>query len=287
MARASHIPYIIAAHGMADPWALRHKQWKKVLYLTLVERRNLRAAACLHALSQQEVEHLRSLAPHTPVALIPNGVDLSTYRRLPSRAEMEDAHPELEGKFVLLFFGRLHVKKGLDLLAVAFHRILRLFPDAHLLLAGIDDGAWKSFRDEINQLGHAGSITYLGHVEGHQALQAWATADAFILPSYSEGFSMAILEALACSLPCVITNKCHFPELARIQGAIVVDSTQDGITDGLRTLLRMTAQERQQMAHKGHGLVKAHYTWDRQVLHLASVYCWLTGQENRPECVFA
>src|SRR5271166_5876042 len=72
-ARSAQVPYLIAAHGMAEPWALRHKRWKKSLYLALIESRNLRQAACLHALSRPEIDHLRRFAPWTPICFVPNG----------------------------------------------------------------------------------------------------------------------------------------------------------------------------------------------------------------------
>src|SRR5512142_1554702 len=82
-ARGARVPYLITAHGMAEPWALRHKYWKKKLYTALVEGKNLRHASGLHALSRPEIAHLRALAPRTPICFIPNGVDLRPFERLP------------------------------------------------------------------------------------------------------------------------------------------------------------------------------------------------------------
>ena len=270
---------------MAEPWALRHKRWKKSLYLALVESKNLRRAACLHALSRPEINHLRDLAPWTPICFVPNGVNLKDFENLPARAILEQDHPELKGKFVLLFFGRVHVKKGLDLLAQALEQLKPQFPELHLLVAGKDDGAWNPFHDRINAMGFANRVTYLGHVGGERAREVWAAADAFILPSYSEGFSMAILEALACALPCLITTACHFPELAEAQGAIVVDPKPNAVTSGLRDLLERSPEERQRLAQNGRRLVENHYTWDQQARRLASVYNWLTDGGTPPEWV--
>src|SRR5262249_37912277 len=164
----------------------------------LVETANLRRASCLHALSRPEIGHLRAIAPWTPIGFVPNGVDLAPFDDLPPRSDLEEEHPELRGKFVLLFFARLHAKKGLDLLAEALRRVAPDRPDLHLLLAGNDDGAGAPFLARMEDYGLTGRITYLGHVSGAKASRAWAAADAFVLPSYSEGFSMAILEALAC-----------------------------------------------------------------------------------------
>jgi len=284
-ARTAGVPYLIAAHGMAEPWALRHKRWKKRLYLALIESRNLRQAACLHALSRPEVGHLRQLAPWTPICFIPNGVDLEFFSEMPPRDALEQDHPELSSKFVLLFFGRVHVKKGLDLLAEAFREVGPDFHDLHLLVAGKDDGAWKPFSQRMKELGFSRRVTYLGHVTGDRARQVWAAADAFVLPSYSEGFSMAILEALACSLPCLITTACHFPELAHAQGAIVVDPEKHAMTQGLRNLLELSDIERRRLGQNGRQLIKNQFTWDQQAHRLALVYQWLAGGGDCPECV--
>jgi len=284
-AHAAGVPYLITAHGMAEPWALRHKRWKKRLYLALIESRNLRQAACLHALSRPEIGHLRQLAPWTPICFVPNGVDLEFFSKMPLRSVLEHDHPELTGKFVLLFFGRVHAKKGLDLLAEAFRELGPDFPELHLLMAGKDDGAWKPFSQRMDGLGFSSRVTYLGHVRGDCARQVWAAADAFVLPSYSEGFSMAILEALACSLPCLITTACHFPELADAHGAVVVDPEKNALTQGLRNLLERTDDERRGLGRNGRRLVENSYTWDQQAHRLASVYQWLAGGGACPECV--
>ncbi|HZW33175.1 MAG TPA: glycosyltransferase [Isosphaeraceae bacterium] len=285
VARAARVPYVITAHGMAEPWALRHKYWKKRIYLALVEARNLRRASCLHALSRPEISHLRAIAPWTPVGFIPNGVDLGFAEDLPARSVLEAECPELRGKFVLLFFARLHLKKGLDLLAEALGRIAPGRPDLHVLLAGKDDGSWSPFRDRMEQLGLGRRLTYLGHVAGERARQVWAAADAFVLPSYSEGFSMAILEALACRLPCLITTACHFPELAAAGGAVVVPPDAGAVTGGLRELLERTPRERAELGRRGRRLVEQDYTWDRQAERLAAVYRWLSGGGTPPEAV--
>jgi glycosyltransferase involved in cell wall biosynthesis len=284
-ARLSNVPYLIAAHGMAEPWALRHKALKKKVYTALVEGKNLRRASCLHALSRPEIEHLRAIAPRTPVALIPNGVDLQPFDNLPTRTVLEAEFPELVGKFVVLFFGRLHAKKGLDLLARAMGTLKRDHPDLHVLLAGNDDGALAPFLAMAEAEGVSGRITAVGHVSGERARQVWAAADAFVLPSYSEGFSMAILEALACRLPSLITTACHFPELGQAEGALIVEPTAEGVTAGLRGLLERSPEDRQEMARNGRTLVEARYTWDRQAARLATVYEWVAGGGSQPEAV--
>ena len=284
-ARASRVPYLMAAHGHAEPWSLRHKAWKKKLYTALIEGKNLRHAACLHALSRPEIGHLRALAPRSKVCFVPNGVDLAPFEAMPRAEELESEHPQLRGKLVLLFYGRLHVKKGLDLLAAALARVSRDHGDLHLILAGNDDGALAPFLKQCGELGLSAMVTALGHVSGERARRVWSRADAFLLPSYSEGFSMAILEALAARRPVLATTACHFPELADREAGIVVEPTVDSVTAGLSRLLEMSSAERASMAARGRTLVETRYTWDRQAARLAEVYGWLAGGGIEPDAV--
>ncbi len=284
-ARDANVPYLMAAHGMAEPWALRHKALKKKVYTALVEGKNLRRASCLHALSRPEVGHLRALAPRTPIALIPNGVDLRPLDALPDRSVLEAERPELRGKFVVLFYGRLHAKKGLDLLARGLAAVAADRPDLHVLLAGNDDGALGPFLGLAEELGVLDRISALGHVAGERARAVWSAADAFALPSYSEGFSMAILEALACRLPVLATTACHFPELAEADAGFVVEPTEGGVTAGLRELVGSPPDRLAGVAARGRSLVETRYTWARQAARLAEVYDWVTGGGPVPSAV--
>ena len=125
-------------------------------------------------------------------------------------------------------------------------------------------------------------VTCVGHVAGERARQVWAAADAFVLPSYSEGFSMAILEALACSLPCLITTACHFPELAEAGGGIVVEPTRDGVTRRAPRPARAVARASGGgSGGAGGALVERDYTWDQQADRLA-VGLPLAGRRRSP-----
>lgn len=284
-ARRARVPYLISAHGMADPWALRHKRLKKTLYRFAVEDRNLRHAACLHALARPEFEALRAIAPEPPIALIPNGVDLAPFDRLPPRSVLYDGAAEPDGRFNLLFYGRLHVKKGLDLLAETLAVIAKDHRQVHLLLAGRDDGARTPFLERMKDAGLIDRVTDLGHVSGERALQVWAAADAFILPSYSEGFPMAALEAMAACLPVVLTTACNFPEVENAGAGMVVEPDVSSLTKGLRELLERSPRERAEQGARGRALVERSYTWNRMGERMAAVYRWILGGGAKPEAI--
>ena len=134
-ARSAGKPYLVSAHGMLQPWALNNKGWKKAIYGALIERTNLRNAKCLHALTTSEANDYRTYKLNHPIAIIPNGVNL------PESADSSaflNQFSELRGKRLVLFLSRLHFKKGLDILCLAWKSAAKRWPDAHLVLAGPD-----------------------------------------------------------------------------------------------------------------------------------------------------
>ena len=114
----------------------------------------------------------------------------------------------------------------------------------------------------------------------------WAAANAFILPSRSEGFSMAVLEALAARVPAIITTACHFPELAANQAGIVCEPEIESIASALETIKTgMSETDRIQMAERGRQLVERDYTWQSQAARLEQVYQWVQSSGSRPDFV--
>jgi glycosyltransferase involved in cell wall biosynthesis len=286
VARQNAVPYVVAAHGMAEPWALQQKALKKKIYMALVEKRVLRNAACLHALTRPEVGFLKAIAPQTPIAWIPNGVNLKPLEHLPDRTEVEAVYPQIKGKFTLLFLSRLHVKKGLDMLAEALSEAWGKADDWHLLLAGTEDGAGQAFVKQMNELGLGDHLTAVGHVSGEKARLMWAGADAFILPSRSEGFSMSVLESLAARVPAIITTACHFPELAEAAAGIVCEPDVKSIGEALHLMKNeFSAEDRRQIAECGRELVEDRYTWESQARRLLQVYRWIEKGSAKPDFV--
>ena len=274
-ARALGIPYIMSAHGMLDPWALRQKRWKKNLYLWGVEKRNLRSAACLHALTHSEAESYLRLAPGVPVAIIPNGADV------PDTAHPSlfySRFPELRGKQLVLFLARIHPKKGLDILTEAWSRVITRWPDAHLVLAGPDSENTRSpLEQSIQALGISDRVTFTGMLAGAEKWSALAASDLFVLPSYSEGQSVSVLEAMGMARPVLISQQCHVAGVVENDCGWQIQPEANQIEKALDDFFSLPLTGSARMGINGRDLVRRSYAWNAIGRKMSAVYEWVGG----------
>lgn len=263
-ARALGVPYAVAPHGMLDPWSLAQKRWKKRLALALGWRGVLNRAAFLHALNADEADLLGPLRLTAPVEVIPNGVFLEEIEPLPPAEEFGAPRP------YVLFLSRLHMKKGLDVLADAFARLAKVRPDVSLVVAGPDGGARADFERRVAAAGVSDRVRLTGPLAGRTKWAALAGAAAFCLPSRQEGFSMAILEALAARVPAVVTDACHFPEVASAGAGRVVALDAAAVARGLAEALDPAAGRA--MGAAGRELVEGRFTWAQAAARSLEAY---------------
>jgi glycosyltransferase involved in cell wall biosynthesis len=275
VARACKRPYMISAHGMLDHWALNRHRLKKALYAALVETRGLQRAACLRALTVNEVDDYRRLGLINPIAIVPSGIDAQPE----INADLfQRAYERLAGKRIVLFLGRLHYKKGLRLLLQAWARVARRDDGIHLMIAGPDsEGTEASLERMTDELELRSSVTFAGMLNGAHKWSALARASLFVLPSYSEGFSIAVLEALAMGVTVVVTRQCHIPEVAVYGCGWVIEPEQGQLERTFEDFLRLSPDETAQMAERGRELVQRRFQWSVIGKQMAEVYDWLEG----------
>jgi glycosyltransferase involved in cell wall biosynthesis len=264
-------PFVLTPHGMLDPWALAQKRWKKRPALALGYRRMLNDAAFLHFLNADERALAERLHFTSPTRVLPNGIFLEEFDPLPDKGAFRAAIPEIAGARLVLFLGRLHYKKGLDFLADAFAIVSREFADAHLVVAGPDDGVKASFESQIARLGIADRVHLVGPIYAAQKLAALRDCDCFCLPSHQEGFSVAIIEAMACEAPVVITPGCHFPDVSSSRAGIIAELDAPAIAAAIGTILR-NAQAAAKMGKNGRELVVERFTWPKIARQMVDDY---------------
>jgi poly(glycerol-phosphate) alpha-glucosyltransferase len=297
-------PMMAAPHGSLDAWALGNAAWKKRIAALLFKNRQLRRAICLRALCQSEVESFRKYGLTSPIAVIPNGVHLPelTETRVERRASR--AKGEHGGKKKLLFLGRIHPKKGLANLIRAFAQSRGSRVEGRepwqLVVAGWDQvGHERELMELCEELGIRVERRQ-SSVEGQQSdadILLWGpsfgkdkedllcSADAFILPSLSEGLPMSVLEAWAYGLPVVMTPKCNLPEGFAAEAAILIETGVEPIAQGLNALFSMSEGDLRTMGEKGRELVKQRFTWQTVARQMREVYDWMLGGGAPPSSV--
>ncbi len=289
-------PRVISPHGMLDGWALKRSSWKKKLASWCFENRNLKNAACLHALCEAEAEAIRAHGLDNPIAVIPNGVDLPN---------LESASESREHGKTLLFLGRMHPKKGLpDALRAWSSQIVEDGGDWKLIIAGWDqEGHQTELMDLCDELrlthatatGEAwlngsvdadATVLFIGPVSGKTKERVLQRADAFILPSYSEGLPMSVLEAWAYGLPTLMTDACNLPEGFEQEAAIrICHHDEFSVRQGLQRLFTMSPTELARMGLCGRELVEQRFSWVRIAEQFHQLYEWVLEGGEAPSFV--
>jgi glycosyltransferase involved in cell wall biosynthesis len=244
--RKLNVPYYVFPHGMLDPWFKRKyplKHLKKALYWPWAEYRVLRDARRVLFTAEEERmlarESFRLYRANEEVVAF--GTNPPPAFSAPVRDAFLSAYPELRGKRLILFLGRIHEKKGCDLLIKAFAQVRDIDPAARLVMAGPDGGDWiPTLKALADELGVADRITWTGMLQGDLKWGAFQASDAFILPSHQENFGIAVAEALGCGLPALISDKVNIWREVEADGAgLIAPDTVDGTVLNLRRWLEL------------------------------------------------
>ena len=280
-------PVVVSPHGMLDPWALQQKRWKKAPALTLIERANLNNAACVVALNEAEAEAIRQLRVRAPVAVIPNGAPVPNIAGAENRNDPSVNNPV--GAPYILFLGRIAPKKGVAELVEAI-RILKntdtpALPDLKLVVAGWNDNAYATgIRADVDRQGLSGSVVFTGPVFGEAKAALLRHARAFVLPSYSEGLPMAVLEAWSYAVPTFLTRQCNVAEAFAAGAAIEISTAPAEIASVLAShLADPAALER--IGQASRQLVERRHRWEAVSQRYIRLYQWLVGDMDRPDFV--
>ncbi len=205
-ARSLRKPYVITPHGMLDRWSLRQKWLKKQVYMALRLRRDLKQASALHLTADAERDQAQLLGLPCPHIVVPNGLDLSEFAALPPKGFLAARWPQLQGKRILLFLGRVHPKKRPDLLISA----LPLLHTANAVAVIVGPGD-RSYVDTLHSLARElnvlDRVCITGPLYGAERLAAFVDSDLFVLPSEQENFGIAVIEALAAGTPVILSDQ--------------------------------------------------------------------------------
>jgi glycosyltransferase involved in cell wall biosynthesis len=232
----------------------------------LFEDANIAHVRLWRALTAAEADQIRACGNKGAIVIAPNGLNLSDYTRPASgTASIETPLiPNLVKRNKrALFLGRIHPKKGLDLLLTAWFRLQAQRKNWELVIAGPDERNYcRQVRKLAASLGIDREIIFTGTVTGSRKIALLYSADLFVLPSYSEGLPVSLLEAMACEVPVVATRACNCPDIYPAGAGWGCDPTADSVGEALREAMQAAETERGQRGRLGRQLVQRAYSWD-------------------------
>jgi poly(glycerol-phosphate) alpha-glucosyltransferase len=317
-------PMMVAPHGSLDAWALRNAVWKKRIAAALFKNRQLNKAACLRALCQSEADAFRAYGLTQPIAIIPNGVEIpkgdlkkpeagnlkpetggrKTLMFL-GRIHPKKGLPNLIRAFAQSRGSRVEGREPWRLVIAGWDQggheaeLIQLCEELGLKVErrrnGCEatagpakssvEGQKRDVKSPPSAFSLQPSVLFHGPAFGRDKEDLLRSADAFILPSFSEGLPMSVLEAWSYRLPVVMTPECNLPEGFAADAAIRIETSVESIAEGLGTLFSMNDADLMTMGAKGRGLVEERFTWKSVASQMREVYDWMLGGGVAPSSV--
>jgi glycosyltransferase involved in cell wall biosynthesis len=226
ISRLQHKPFIVRPCGLLDPWSMARHRVRKRLYLELRLKRQLNAAAAIHFTTALEEERTRPLRIQAPTIVEPNGIDLDEFKDPPPSGSFRKRFKIPETVPLALFLGRLHPKKGIELLIQSFADGAP--PEAVLAIVGKGDPSYEQeLRRYAAACGLENRAKFVGFLQGRNRTAAYVDATVFVLPSYSENFANTIIESLAVGTPVIISDQVNLHNeiaSAKVGGVVPTNS---------------------------------------------------------------
>ena len=278
--RRWHAPYVIAPRGMLEPWSLQQKWLKKRIARLLYQDRDLKCAAALHATAESEAEQFRKLGFKNPIIVSPNGVNVPK--------NFEPRNTQNTRKRVL-FVSRMHPKKGVMELVEAWGQVVS-GGVMEWRSGGVEErGSWivelvytvngdfereyeAKVKARVKELGLEDQFIFTGALNDDEKWQAYARADLFVLPTYSENFGIVVAEALWAGVPVITTKGTPWKELEERKCGWWIDTGVEPLVKALCKATVLSDVERREMGARGRELVEEKYTWDAVVKAMVKGY---------------
>lgn len=273
--RTRRIGYVVTPNGCCSPKLLRRRPYLKYPYRWLFELPMLNGALFVHSVGDEVA--IREYGVLRPIITAPNGFSTSVVPKNDSRNLIRTRHPDLEGKKLFVFLGRLDVEqKGLDLLLTGISMVSD--PQRHRMGVVLVGPSWKDGRQRLERMSAElkiqDSVLFWGETKGEEKFKVLQSADYFVHTSRWEGLSFSVLESLACGIPCLITPPANPMGLVGFSSpcGLVVDLAPKAIAEGFDRLLEQSAEEHADMSQSAVNLVKQEFSWSLIASRIVQAY---------------
>jgi len=274
IAKRHNVPFIVSPHGTLSAWAMASGSKVKRVFWPFVQQPALQAVTCWHATAESEYEDIRRLGFKQPVAIVPFGIDVP---ELPPKRQSQS--------HTLLFLGRIHQKKGLELLLPAWRAVQGQFPDWRLVIIGPDSGGYRAQMEVLATRLQVERVEFAGPLYGREKWLAYRNAELFVLPTYSENLGMAVAEALAAGTPAIVSKGAPWEGLLKHKAGWWIDIGVDSLVAVLEDALATPIDDLRSMGQKGRSWMQSEFEWNAIAQQIAQCYAWMLGTRARPSCI--
>jgi glycosyltransferase involved in cell wall biosynthesis len=287
LSRKNDIPLIVAVRGSLYPWSLKQNKIQKIIAWKLFQKKFLNNATCIHATDIEEIKSIRDLGITSPMALVPNGVDLQEFESMNDKLTAKSKLNLEQSKKYVLFLSRIHPKKGLEFLTKSWASIADSRPNWDLLIVGpvYDERYFNDINELVVKYNLTDRICFKGMLTGIDRVNAFAASDIFVLPSYTENFGISIAEAMAAKLPVITTHGTPWREIKDNNAGWWVELNQKNINDALAEALSCSDEDLKQRGLNGFKLIKK-YEWKIQAQKMKQLYEYVLSERKKPGFVY-
>ncbi len=273
--KGRNVKFCIQTHGMLSPYALSISSWKKKLVLALGQRKALKRADMFIATCYKEYEDIRNFGLTQPVAVIPNGL------KIPET-------PVVEKQKQVIFLGRIHKVKGVDLLVEAWRKIEsdEKFKEWNLVIAGPTESDYA--QEVIAQAFKLKSVSFTGEIRGKEKEMLLAQSSVYVLPTHTENFGISVGEALACGTPVVTTTGAPWSGLIENDCGLWIDLSVNNLVRALEDMMSRPKDELVRMGQNGRRWIERDFSWDEIARKTIRSYEWLLNPEivEKPDWIY-
>jgi len=272
VSRETTVPLVVSPRGTFSKWAMERSRLIKVLFWNGLQKQAIAHAKLFHATAESEYEDIRRLGFRQPVAIIPNGIDIP-------KKSTDDRRSEEK---TLLFLGRIHPVKGLELLLEAWTRLQSTHADWRLRVVGPGDPAYRRKLSALALSLGAERVTFTGPLYGLEKVEAYQSANLFVLPTHSENFGMAVAEALAAGCPVVTTKGAPWADLPEQRAGWWIDIGIEPLRLALDEAMSKHPRELMAMGARGRAWMERDFSWGEIAARMIESYRWVREKGAQP-----
>ena len=270
------IPVITSPRGTLSNWSFNSGSKSKKIFWPLFQKPSLANITCFHATSIDEYNEIRSHGFNQPIAVLPNGIDIPD---MPLKAHQKNK--------TLLFLGRVHPKKGIDILLNAWLKVQSSFPEWSVIIAGSDldilgrGGYLKEIIHYSKKIG-CERVNFIGPIYGKEKFELYQSSSIFVLPTYSENFGMTVAEALSVGTPAIVSHGAPWEGLEKNNAGWWIELDEEKFAETFENVLSLSDQEIKEIGLNGRNWMKKDFSWNNLAIKYIDIYKWLLSGQTTP-----